>query len=84
MEEIVLILSFLSPLGISMTRAGLGPRKTFVLSLLRPFLHLVIGLLAYWLIGSGFASDGNEFIGYENFLFLKSEDMSILWKVRIR
>ena len=82
MEEILLILSFLTPFGISMTRAGLGPRKTFVLSLLRPFLHLVIGTLAYWLLGSGFVSDGNAFIGFKNFLFLKSEGLPDLYKVR--
>ena len=81
MEEILLFLSLLTPLGISMTRAGLGPRKTFVLALLRPFLQLTIGTLAFWLLGSGFVSQGNAFIGYENFLFLKTESDS-LFQVR--
>ena len=77
MEEVLLILTLLTPLGIAMTRAGLGPRKSFVSSLLRPFLHLTIGTAGFWLVGSGFVSHGNPFIGYENFLFLKSESESL-------
>ena len=77
MEEVSLILSLLTPLGIAITRAGLGPRKSFVSALLRPFLHLTFGTAGFWLLGSGFVSHGNAFIGYENFLFLKSESESL-------
>ena len=41
-----------------------------------------LGIVAYWTLGAGFSSNGQEFIGYKNFLFLNGHQRQDFFKVR--
>ena len=41
------------------------------------------GTISFWLLGSGFVSGGNVFIGTENFLFINGLDSSTFYLVNI-
>ena len=48
----------MAPIGLGLFRSGLCQRKTFVHSLVKPFVHLAFGTIGFWILGSGFASKG--------------------------
>jgi len=77
-----LILSLLAPIGLTLFRAGQSQSKNLVKSLTKPFFHLSIGIVGFWLLGSGFCGDGdNAFIGTRNFLCMEKLDSSTLYYV---
>lgn len=78
----ILIMAFLAPIGLGLFRSGLCQRKTFVHSLVKPFVHLAFGTIGFWILGSGFASDSsNGFIGMENFFLNKDSGPREIFQV---
>ena len=78
----ILITAFLAPIGLGLFRSGLCQRKTFVHSLVKPFVHLAFGTIGFWILGSGFASDSsNGFIGTENFFLNKNSGPREIFQV---
>ena len=78
----ILIMAFLAPIGLGLFRSGLCQRKTFVHSLVKPFVHLAFGTIGFWILGSGFASDSsNGFIGMENFFLHKDSGPREIFQV---
>ena len=80
----ILITAFLAPIGLGLFGSGLCQHKTFVHSLVKPFVHLAFGTIGFWILGSGFASDSsNGLIGMENFFLNKDsgprEIFQVLW-----
>lgn len=68
-------LVFLMQVGFLLIEAGSVRHKNYVSSILKNVLDVVIGTLAWWLIGYGFAygDDHNGFIGRTGFAANKGE-----------
>ena len=78
----ILITAFLAPIGLGLFRSGLCQRKTFVHSLVKPFVHLAFGTIGFWILGSGFASDSsNGLIGMDNFFLNKDSGPREIFQV---
>ena len=78
----ILITAFLAPIGLGLFRSGLCQRKTFVHSLVKPFVHLAFGTIGFWILGSGFASDSsNSLIGMDNFFLNKDSGPREIFQV---
>jgi ammonia channel protein AmtB len=67
-----LILSFLAPFGLTLFRTGQSQSKNLVKSLTKFWFHLPLGIVGFWLLGSGLSGDGeNGFAGTKIFFSWK-------------
>ena len=77
-----LFLALLAPFGLGLYRSGLSHRKTFTQALLKPFFNLIFGSIAFWVLGSGFASNSNNHgIGTENFFLSQNASSKEFYQV---
>lgn len=79
------LLSLLYPIGIALLRAGTSQRKHAVHALAKPFVHITVGSLTFWLLGHALSHQDDEndngIMGTSNFVWHETIDAPTFFRL---